>query len=59
MTPTCNHQWHGKPCGGKTFRYWLPLKSRYSHATLRSNYSPSMKDAHCTKCGNPIKRTEK
>ena len=51
---SCSRIWHGKACGCKTFRYWLPGKGRMSFATPRNLWTSEMREAHCTKCGKPI-----
>lgn len=51
---SCSRIWHGKPCGCKSFRYWLPSQGRMSYATPRKAWRPQLHNAHCTRCGDPL-----
>lgn len=44
----------GFRCGCRTIQYWLPDKARWSHKHPRHAYKPTMRQAHCSKCGQPI-----
>lgn len=56
---SCSRIWHGKPCGCKSFRHWLPMQMRMSYATPRKAWRPQLHNAHCTRCGEPLSENTK